>query len=145
MRKVYIGLLAALTVSVATAQDANLLKYVTLVNPTASASVTGTGVDVAAYKGNARVLVDFGVVAAVPAYTGIVTIATSVNNSTWRTVTNLAGTVGIITKRGSFTNSAPEGFAIDAARLSRYLRASIAQYKYTNSVGVKVVFPFKAE
>lgn len=131
-----------LAAGIAAAQDANQMHYLTLVPPSDTAAITGAGVDVSAYKGNARLLADFGTNTET-GYVATVTFAHSANNSDYATITNTAGAACVITKSGAFTNSVPDGLAIDSRRLKKYVRAVVAQTGETNAVSALIVFPMK--
>lgn len=131
-----------LAAGIAAAQDANQMHYLTLVPPSDTAAITGAGVDVSAYKGNARLLADFEANTAT-GYVATVTFAHSANNSDYATITNTAGAACVITKAGAFTNSVPDGLAIDSRRLKKYVRAVVAQTGETNAVSALIVFPMK--
>ena len=131
-----------LAAGIAAAQDANQMHYLTLVPPSDTASITGAGVDVSAYKGNARLLADFETNTAT-GYVATVTFAHSANNPDYATITNTAGAACVITKSGAFTNSVPDGLSIDSRRLKKYVRAVVAQTGETNAVSAWIVFPMK--
>ena len=125
--------------------DAGLNSYVQLVNPSDTATITGTGVDISAYKGNAVLLAEFET-STTAGYTGIVTFAHSANNSSWATITNINGTACVLTKTGAFTNTAPSSITVDSGRLKKYIRASVSQPgANTNAVSAMAVFTFKAQ
>lgn len=126
------------------AQDAGRMHYVQLVNPIASAALDGTGVDISPYKGNAAFLVEWATNTST-GHVASVTLQTSANNSTWVTVTNIAGTAVISSKTGVYTNTVPEKLNIDSNRLRKYVRAKVAQTGSTNAVSAIMVFPFKSE
>ena len=130
-----------LAAGIAAAQDANQMHYLTLVPPSATAA-PGAGVDVSAYKGNARLLADFEPNAEA-GYVATVTFEHSANNTNFVTITNTAGAACVITKSGAFTNSVPDGLSIDSRRLKKYVRAVVAQTSETNAVSAWIVFPMK--
>jgi hypothetical protein len=131
-----------LAAGIAAAQDANQMHYLTLVPPSDTAAITGAGVDVSAYKGNARLLADFEANTET-GYVATVTFAHSANNADFATITNTAGAACVITKSGAFTNSVPDGLSIDSRRLKKYVRAVVAQTGETNAVSALIVFPMK--
>ena len=131
-----------LAAGIAAAQDANQMHYLTLVPPSDTAAITGAGVDVSAYKGNARLLADFEANTET-GYVATVTFAHSANNADFATITNTAGAACVITKSGAFTNSVPDGLSIDSRRLKKYVRAVVAQTGETNAVSAWIVFPMK--
>lgn len=131
-----------LAAGIAAAQDANQMHYLTLVPPSDTAAITGAGVDVSAYKGNARLLADFEPNTAA-GYVATVTFEHSANNTNFVTITNTAGAACVITKSGAFTNSVPDGLSIDSRRLKKYVRAVVAQTGETNAVSALIVFPMK--
>ena len=136
--------LAMLVTCSAMATDANQMHYVQLVPPKDTISVTGSSVDVSAYKGNAILLAEFET-STEAGYTGVVTFATSATGSTWNTITNIEGTAAVITKIGGFTNSTPDSISVDSGRLSKYIRASVSQPgAETNAVSAIAVFPMKS-
>jgi len=131
-----------LAAGIVAAQDANQMHYLTLVPPSDTAAITGAGVDVSAYKGNARLLADFETNTETN-YSATVTFACSANNTDYATITNTAGAACVITKSGAFTNSVPDGLSIDSRRLKKYVRAVVAQTGETNAVSALIVFPMK--
>jgi hypothetical protein len=131
-----------LAAGIAAAQDANQMHYLTLVPPSDTAAITGAGVDVSAYKGNARLLADFEANTET-GYVATVTFAHSANNADFATITNTAGAACVITKSGAFTNSVPDGLSIDSRRLKKYVRAVVAQTGETNAVSALIVFPMR--
>ena len=131
-----------LAAGIAAAQDANQMHYLTLVPPSDTAAITGAGVDVSAYKGNARLLADFETNTEA-GYVATVTFEHSANNTNFVTITNTAGAACVITKSGAFTNSVPDGLSIDSRRLKKYVRAVVAQTGETNAVSALIVFPMK--
>jgi len=126
--------------------DANQMHYVQVLNPSDTAAVTGSAVDVAAYKGNATFAVECGV-SAIAGNTNIVTLTHCTTSSgTYSTVTNTAGTAVCVTRTGAFTNTAPDTVSIDSARLHRYVKGTVSQPgKYTNVVSAVLIFPMKAQ
>lgn len=150
MKKLFSILAMTLLAFGAFAADANLMKYVQIYPAyfTTNQVVDGAAVDIAAYKGNATFVAAVGNCATTNAYSCVVTFAHSANGTTgWSTITNLAGTVGTVTIAAS-TNSAAIGtFAIDLARLHKYVRASISQTPAENgaSVAAILVAPMKSE
>ena len=131
-----------LAAGIAAAQDANQMHYLTLVPPSDTAAITGAGVDVSAYKGNARLLADFETNTEA-GYVATVTFEHSANNTDYATITNTAGAACVIVKSGAFTNSVPDGLSIDSRRLKKYVRAVVAQTGETNAVSALIVFPMK--
>lgn len=131
-------------IGIAFGADANQMKYVQILAPTASLSTTGSAVNVSAYKGNAALAVQFssGAIAA----TATVTFAhASASTGTWSTVTNTAGTACIVTQTGPATNDV-QTVSIDTARLKPYLRAVLLQSgEDTNTVSAFFVAPMKSE
>jgi len=111
----------------------------------ADQTITGTGVDVAVYKGNATFLVACGgALNESASYTNTVTIQHSTAlGSGYTTVTNLAGTDGVLSLVGA-TGSVQE-FACDLGRLHKYVRAVSVQQNDVGSVGVTLVAPMKSE
>jgi len=145
VKKIAIIALALVAAQLAFGQsDANQMKYVQILAPTASLSTTGTVVDVAAYKGNAALAVQFSPSAI--ASTATVTFAHALaSTGTWSTVTNAAGTALVVTQTGPATN-AIQTVPIDMARVHKYVRAVLLQSgQDTNSVSAFLVAPMKAE
>ena len=131
-------------IGVAFGQDANRMKYVQILAPTASLSTTGGAVNVSAYKGNAAIGVQIssGAIAATstvtfyhaPAATGL-----------YVRITNTVGTAAVISQVGPKTNDV-QLYSIDLARLHPYVRAVLAQSgEDTNTVSAFLVAPMKAE
>ena len=145
MRKIAIIALALFAAQLAFGQsDANQMKYVQVLAPTASLSTTGTVTDVSAYKGNAALAVQFSPSAI--ASTATVTLAHALaSTGTWSTVTNAAGTALVVTQTGPATN-AIQTVPIDMARVHKYVRAVLLQSGGdTNTVSAFLVAPMKAE
>lgn len=145
MKKIAIIALALVAAQLAFGQsDANQMKYVQVLAPTASLSTTGTVTDVSAYKGNAALAVQFSPSAI--ASTATVTFAHALaSTGTWSTVTNAAGTALVVTQTGPATN-AIQTVPIDMARVHKYVRAVLLQSgEDTNSVSAFLVAPMKAE
>ena len=145
MKKIAILALALVAAQLAFGQsDANQMKYVQVLAPTASLSTTGTVTDVSAYKGNAALAVQFSPSAI--ASTATVTFAHALaSTGTWSTVTNAAGTALVVTQTGPATN-AIQTVPIDMARVHKYVRAVLLQSgEDTNSVSAFLVAPMKAE
>lgn len=111
----------------------------------ADQTITGSAVDRAAYKGNATVWIQTGVpLNSAAAFTNIVTFQhAEAATGTWTTVTNLAGTAGAFTLTGASAQT--QQFAIDLARLHRYIRATSVQKNDAASVGVTLIAPMKSE
>lgn len=139
--------IAALAASAAVAlgqSDANKMKYVQLLAPTMSLSTTGGAVNVAAYKGNASIGVQFS--SSPIASTGTVTFyhATAATG-TYSRITNAAGTAAVLTQTGPATNDV-QTYPIDLALLHPYVRAILLQSgEYTNAVSAFMVAPMKSE
>ena len=145
MKKIAILALALVAAQLAFGQsDANQMKYVQVLAPTASLSTTGTVTDVSAYKGNAALAVQFSPSAI--ASTATVTFAHALaSTGTWSTVTNAAGTALVVTQTGPATN-AIQTVPIDMARVHKYVRAVLLQSgEDTNTVSAFLVAPMKAE
>ena len=145
MKKILIFALAVIVAHSAFAQsDANQMKYLQLLAPTASLSTTGTVTDVSAYKGNAALAVQFS--SSAIASTATVTFAhASATTGTWYTVTNTAGTACIITQTGPATNPV-QTVSIDLARCKKYMRAVLLQSgEDTNTVSALMIAPMKSE
>lgn len=138
---------------VSLAQDANLMKYVQLLPPNCSTnlSVTGDTTDIAAYKGNACLVVETGTASAM---TNTITVtlqhSTASNFASPTTVTNLAGTAGVLTESCT-TNTAHsiniQTFPIDTARLHKYVRViyTTTQADGYIPVSATLVCPMKSE
>ena len=126
------------------AADANLMKYVSILDPVVSTNATSAAIDVSAYKGNSTIVVDWGISTATN-YSGTVTIThATASDGTYATVTNLAGTAASIVKTGTGTNTLST-YQIDSARLRKYIKANVVQSGQTNAVGVIMVAPMKSE
>lgn len=145
MKKILIfALVAAAALSAFGQSDANQMKYVEILSPTASLSTTGTVVDVSSYKGNAAIAVQISPSAI--ASTVTVTIAhANATTGTWTTVTNAAGTALVVTQVGPKTN-AVQTVPIDLARCRKYMRAVVVQSgEDTNTVSALLIAPMKSE
>lgn len=142
MNRLITLLAAAMLATGAMAQDANRSHYISLLTPrTGTNGITGTGVDVSAYKGNARLLAVFADSTSA-AYTGTVTFAHSDDGTNYVTITNTAGLPCVITATGAFTNTVIPGMSLDSRRLRRYMRATATQTA-SNEVTAAVVFPMR--
>jgi len=109
-------------------------------------TITGSAVDIAAYKGNATILCAMGgAVNEAAGYTNTVTIQMATNSafSNAITITNLAGTAAIETVVGS--TGEVDTYPIDLSRCLRYIRAVSVQQHDVGSVGVTLVAPMKSE
>lgn len=139
-----LALVAAAALSAFGQSDANQMKLLQVLAPTASLSTTGTVIDVSSYKGNAAVAVQISPSAI--ASTVTVTIAhANATTGTWTTVTNAAGTALVVTQVGPKTN-AVQTVPIDMARLRKYMRAVVLQSgEDTNSVSALLIAPMKSE
>lgn len=145
MKKILIfALVAAAALSAFGQSDANQMKYVEILSPTASLSTTGTVVDVSSYKGNAAIAVQISPSAI--ASTVTVTIAhANATTGTWTTVTNAAGTALVVTQVGPKTN-AVQTVPIDLARCRKYMRTVVVQSgEDTNTVSALLIAPMKSE
>lgn len=131
-------------IGIAFGADANQMKYVQILAPTASLSTTGSAVSVSAYKGNAAIGVQFS--SSAIASTGTVTIYHApAATGLYTRVTNTAGTAATITQTGPATNDV-QTYSIDLARLHPYVRAVLSQSgEDTNTVSVFMVAPMKSE
>ena len=111
----------------------------------ADQTITGSAVDVSAYKGNATIVSAMGgAVNEAAGYTNTVTIQHSANGSTgWATITNLAGTAATETVVGA--TGEVDTYPIDLSRLHKYVRAVSVQQHDVGSVGVILVAPQKSE
>ena len=106
-------------------------------------TITGRAIDIAAYKGNATLYVQTGApMLSATSYTNLVTFQhATASTGTWVTVTNLAGTVGSFTATAADTDQ----YAIDLARLNRYVRVTAVQKNDAGSVNAILVAPMKSE
>jgi len=146
MKKFMLFLASAMLTLCICAQDANRMFYTTLFNPDIAVPGSGVAVDVAAYKGNATFVINWGQTTSA-AHTSTVTIAhSSTSGGTYATITNLAGTVAALTNYGLSTNTITT-YPIDLGRLSKYVKVTVAQTAdtETNKVGVILVAPMKAQ
>lgn len=152
--KKFIVLLFALMACVSMAQDANLMKYVNLLPPNASTnlSVTGDTTDIANYKGNACLVVHTGTASATNNTITVTLQHSSASNfASPTTVTNLAGTAGVLTEFASDAGVSStvniQYFAIDTARLKKYVRVIYTTTLANNYIPVSAVLvaPMKAE
>lgn len=145
MKKIIaIAAIFAAIASIATAQDANRMKYVQILEPSTALNKTSSVVNVSAYKGNATLAVQFS--AGSIAATATVTFAhASAATGTYSTVTNTAGTAAVIRQIGPATNDI-QTVSIDTARLKPFVRAVLVQSgEDTNSVSAFFVAPMKSE
>lgn len=123
--------------------DANQMKYVELLAPTAAANSSNSAIAVAAYKGNATVVVQMA--PATETATNTVTIKHSATaNGAYVTITNLAGTALTFSQSGPVT-TAVQTAAIDLARVHPYVRAYTVHALQTNAVSALLVAPMKSE
>jgi len=144
MKKVLAVMFACVVAGVVYAgNDANLMHYVGLLSTKAGAA-TGSAVDVSQYKGNATFVVAWGV-GTDTNHTGSVTIQhCATSGGTYTTVTNLAGTAGVMTTAGAVANEV-DTFACDLGRLHKYVKAvHAAEGSATNGVAVMMVAPMKS-
>jgi hypothetical protein len=111
----------------------------------ADQTITGSAVDVSAYKGNATIVTTMGgAVNEAAGYTNTVTIQhATASTGTWSTVTNLAGTAATETVVGA--TGEVDTYPIDLGRLHKYIRAVSVQQNDAGSVGVTLVAPMKSE
>lgn len=107
----------------------------------AAQSITGTGVDVSAYKGGGAFVVQCGgAVNESTNYTATVTLQHSASlASGYTTITNVAGTAGVLTLTG--TTGSVQEYAVDMAGLHKYVRAVVSQTNDVGSVGVTLAVP----
>jgi hypothetical protein len=147
MNKTLIAIVMTVALAVGTvcnAADANQMKYLSLLSPVVSASEAGAAIDLASYKGNSTVLVNWGACADTN-YVGTVTIShANASTGTYSTVTNTAGTAAVLTASGVGTNVVST-YSIDSARLRKYIKATLTQTPSTNAVGVVFIAPMKSE
>jgi hypothetical protein len=152
--KRYIFIMAALaTACMVQARDANQMKYVSILPSitTTNASTTGGIIDIAAYKGNATLVVLTGTASATN-NTRTVTLqhSTAANFASPATVTNILGNAAVVTAPAltATTQSAiVQTYPIDLGRLRRYVRVVTTQTLADQSipVGVVLVAPMKSE
>lgn len=154
MRKGFIGLLATVLACGAIAADANLMKYINLLPPNCSTnlSVTGDTTDIAAYKGNACLVVQTGTASATNNTLTLTLQHSSASNfANPATVTNLTGTAGVITEFASDAGVSStvniQYFPIDTARLKKYVRVIYTTTLADNYIPVSAVLvaPMKSE
>jgi len=152
MKKI-IAITLAMLAYVSFGADANQMKYVSILPAitTTNAATTGATIDIAGYKGNATLVV-YGGTASATNNTLTVTFqhSTANNFANPNTVTNLAGTAGVITLPvvdATSESAIVKTFAIDTARLRRYVRVTVSQTLADNSIPVSVmmVAPMKSE
>jgi hypothetical protein len=144
MNKLNMFLFSLLIAIPVLARDANLMKYVSVLDPVVSTNSTSAAIDVAAYKGNGTIVVDWGI-STEATYTGVVTVAHSATSGgTYTTITNLAGTAAVLTETGVGTNQLST-YPVDLGAIRRYIKATVVQENQTNAVGVILVAPMKSE
>jgi hypothetical protein len=142
-------LVSVMSSGVLLAADANQMKYVEILPATALTNTqtkTGSAVDVSSYKGNATVVVLAGVpITSKGNYSNAITIQHSITGTNnWSTLTNTAGTAGVITHTGN-SSSGADTFSIDMARVRKYMRAVSVATNDGGSVSVLLVAPMKSE
>jgi hypothetical protein len=143
MKRLILFFTALLLAAAVYATDANQLSYVALL-PTVTNSVTGSAVDIAVYKGNAAMVVNWSA-SGDSSYTGTVTLTHSTaSGGTYTTVTNTAGTAGVLTSTGTNSGSVAT-FPIDLGRLHKYVKVVAAQVNVSNAVGVVLAAPMKSQ
>lgn len=152
MKRVFEFMLIAGMAVGAVAQDANQMSYVSLVPPTSTTnqSVTGTSFDLAAYKGNATIVLVTSTASETNNYlTATVQHSTTTNFAASATVTNISGTAGVLTANA--VDAAGESlklstFSIDTARLHRYVRVNLSRTLPDHYIPASVLFvaPMKA-
>lgn len=146
MRKALIVTLAAAILAplCASALDANQMNYVELLPAQATAAVTGSVVNVSAYKGNAAFVFSVGATTATN-YSASVTVKhCTTTNGTFTTVTNLAGTAVAKTVSGA-TSGSVTAVPCDLGRLHSFVKVFVSQSGNTNEVGAMLVAPMKAQ
>ena len=112
---------------------------------TAAQTITGSAVDVSAYKGNAAFVFECGSpVNEATNFSNIVTVQHSTNGAAnWQAITNLAGTAVAVTDTGSTGQTATRAY--DLGRARKYIRAVSVQTNDAASIGVTLVAPMKSE
>jgi hypothetical protein len=138
-------MLASILVGVyAMAQDANQMHYLSVLPPSSStnAIVTGTGVDVSGYKGNAAFVVYTGTCSATNNLLTVTLQTSAAISSGYTTLTNISATAGVFTEFAAATTSETvnvQTFPCSLARCSKYVRAIYTQSLAENFVPVSVV------
>jgi hypothetical protein len=153
MKKINSILISLMFTAGVYASDANLMKYVNLLPPNSSTnlSITGTTTDIAGYKGNACLVVQTGTASATNnAITVTLQHSTAANFANPNTVTNLAGTAGVLTEAAVDATSESvniQYFPIDMARLRKYVRVIVTTTLADHSIPVSAVLvaPMKSE
>lgn len=144
MKKLFllVSLIAAVSFC-ASAQDANTLSYISIYQPT-NVAVVSAGRDISLYKGNAAFVCSYGPGAA--AYTNTVLLEHSINNSTFETITNLAGIVANFATVIGTNEYRVVTYPIDLARLHKYVRATVTMSAANGaSTSVILAAPMKSQ
>ena len=142
--KKFIMIMGLLVGACAFAQDANQMSYLNLLPPSSStnATVTGTGMDVTGYKGNATFVIQTGTCSATDNLV-TVTIQTSASiSSGYTTLTNINATAGVFTEFAAAATSETvnvQTFPCSLARCQKYVRAIYTQSLADNFVPVNVL------
>jgi len=152
--KKFIMIMAVMAGCVSFGADANLMKYVSILPPNASTNLTVTGatIDIAAYKGNATLIVNTG---SASATNNLITVtfqhSIASNFANPATITNLTGTAAVFTEfaddTGVASSASLQTYPIDLARCKRYVRAIFTTTLADNyiPVSVSLVAPMKSE
>jgi hypothetical protein len=153
MKSKLISLMASVMACGVMAQDANLMKYVSLLpaNLSTNLAVTGATIDYASYKGNACLVVQTGTASAT---NNLLTLtlqhSPNSNFSPASTVTNTAGVACVVTV--PVVDATSESLkvttlSIDSARLKKYVRVIFTTTLADHYIPVSamLVAPMKAE
>jgi hypothetical protein len=145
MKSKLINFTAVLFACGALAQDANQMSYINLLPPSNStnATVTGTGVDVTGYKGNATFVVQTGTASATNNLLTVTLQTSAAISSGYVTITNVSATAGVLTQFAGVSGVASsvnvQTFPCSLARCLKYVRVVYTQSLADNSVPVNVV------
>jgi len=126
------------------AADANQMKYVQLLAPTAAAASSNSPIDVSAYKGNASFVVQLAPATEAGSVSSVTLKHSATAGGAYVTVTNLAGTACVVSQTGPATTDV-QTVSIDLARVHKYVRAYTAHTTQTNALSALLVAPMKSE
>lgn len=153
MKKVFEFMLIAGMAVGAVAQDANRMNYVSILPPTSTTNqtITGSTIDIAAYKGNATLVVYGGTASETNNYmTVTLQHSTASNFASPSTVTNINGTAAVITVAAvdaAAESSGVQTYSIDLSRLHRYVRVTGSRTLADHYIPLSAVLvaPMKAQ
>lgn len=111
----------------------------------AAQTITGSGTDIAAYKGNATLWIQGGApVNEATNFSNVITFQhATASTGTFSTVTNLAGAAASFTLTGS--SAITTNYPIDLSRLHQYVRVVSVQTNDAASVSATLIAPMKSQ